>query len=50
VTSSIGSSVFAGFRFPREVIAVAAAGICATACPTGMSRSYWPSAASPSTM
>ena len=31
------SSVFAGFRFPREVIAVAvlSAGTCGTDCPTG---------------
>ncbi len=32
VTSSDSSSVFAGFRFPREVISVAVAGTCATAC------------------
>jgi hypothetical protein len=32
----------------REMIAVAAAGTCATDCPTGTTRSCWPSAASPS--
>jgi len=39
VTSSGSSSVFAGFRFPREVISVAVRCTCAMACPTAMSRS-----------
>jgi hypothetical protein len=45
VTSSGSVSALAGFRFPREVIAVAVRGTCGTACRTVTSRSCWPSAA-----
>jgi hypothetical protein len=42
-------SAFAGFRFPPDVIVLASAGTCASACPTATSRSYSPSAGSKST-
>jgi hypothetical protein len=32
----------AGFQFPPEMIVVASAGTCATACPTALSRNCWP--------
>src|SRR5450755_3158183 len=48
MTSSGSSSVFAGFRFPWEVIAMAVRWYLRYGCRTGMLRSCWPSAISPS--
>jgi hypothetical protein len=46
VTSSGSSSAFAGFRFPREVIAVAVRWYLPYGLSYRTSRSCWPSAAS----
>jgi hypothetical protein len=47
MTSSGLSSVFAGFWFPREVIAIAVRWYLRYGCPAATSRSCWPSAVSP---
>jgi hypothetical protein len=46
ISSTSGSSAPAGYRFPREVIAVAVRWYLRYGCPTAMLRNCWPSAAS----